>query len=166
MKPYFWHIWWQFLANASIPEKHFRQDDEDDRYIYHIPSCVYDSSVEEWLAECHLSWVILSVYHGISLSTRRYSAVIPSISLQDCEQSDHQLYDVLYEQYAKTLFVFVDSLLLNPVWKPLYFKKYQAKLRKLPLGFIRKKFPKNDALYVELLKWMPVLRKAIRKMKS
>lgn len=86
--------------------------------------------------------------------------------MQDCEQSDHQLYDVLYEQYAKTLFIFVDSLLLNPVWEPLYFKKYQAKLRKLPLGLICKKFPKNDALYVELLKWMPFLRKVIRKMKS
>ena len=88
------------------------------------------------------------------------------LMMQDCGQSDRQLFDVLYEQYAKTLFIFVDSLILNPVWKPLYFKKYQAKLRKLPLGFIRKKFPKNDALYVELLKWMPVLRKAIRKMKS
>lgn len=88
------------------------------------------------------------------------------LMMHDCEKSATQLHEVLYEQYAKTLFVFVDSLLLNPVWEPLYFKKYQAKLRKLPLGFIRKKFPKNDALYVELLKWMPFLRKAIRKMKS
>lgn len=88
------------------------------------------------------------------------------LMMHDCEKSATQLHEVLYEQYAKTLFVFVDSLLLNPVWEPLYFKKYQAKLRKLPLGFIRKKFPKNDALYVELLKWMPFLRKVIRKMKS
>ena len=86
--------------------------------------------------------------------------------MQDCGQSDRQLFDVLYEQYAKTLFIFVDSLILNPVWKPLYFKKYQAKLRKISLVFIYKKFTKNDALYIELLKWMPILRKAIRKMKS
>lgn len=87
------------------------------------------------------------------------------LMMQDCRQSDSELYGVLYGMYATTLFIFVDSLLLNPVWKPLYFTKYQAKLRKLPLGFIRKKFPKNDVLYIELLKWMPVLRKAIRKMK-
>lgn len=88
------------------------------------------------------------------------------LMMQDCGQSDRQLYDVLYDQYAKTLFIFVDSLLLNPVWKPLYFKKYQTKLRKVSLGFIRKKFPKNDALYVELLKWMPCLRKLIRGVKT
>lgn len=88
------------------------------------------------------------------------------LMMQDCGQSDRQLFDVLYEQYAKTLFIFVDSLILNPVWKPLYFKKYQAKLRKISLVFIYKKFTKNDALYIELLKWMPILRKAIRKMKS
>ena len=88
------------------------------------------------------------------------------LMMQDCGQSDRLLYDVLYEQYVKTLFVFVDSLMLNPVWKPLYFKAYQAKLRKIPLDFVLEKFTKNDVLYIELLKWMPVLRMAIRKMKS
>lgn len=88
------------------------------------------------------------------------------LMMQDCGQSDRLLFDVLYEQYAKTLFIFVDSLILNPVWKPLYFKEYQAKLRKIPLRYVVSKFQKNDAVYVQLLKCMPALRKMIRMIKS
>ena len=84
------------------------------------------------------------------------------LMMQDCKQSDGVLYTILYRQYAKNLFNFVDSLLLNPVWEPLYFEEYQAKLRKVPFSFIRKTFAKNDVLYIQLLKWMPLLRKMIR----
>lgn len=86
--------------------------------------------------------------------------------MQDCGQTDSLLYNVLYEQYTKTLFIFIDSLLLNPLWKPLYFSKYQSKLRKISFCFIFRKFHLNDVIYIQLLKWIPYLREAIRKINS
>lgn len=84
--------------------------------------------------------------------------------MQDCEGKDSSLHDVLYCQYTKMLFEFVDSLLLNPVWHPLYFKEYQAKLRRIKLRAICGSFHLNDILYIQLLKWSPSLRKIIKKL--
>lgn len=84
--------------------------------------------------------------------------------MNDCEASNPQLHSVLYRIYVSTLFLFVDSLLLNPIWYPLYFTKYQAKLRKVPFYYVKRHFQANDFIYIQLLKWFPNMRKMIRKM--
>ena len=84
--------------------------------------------------------------------------------MNDCVASNPQLHSVLYRIYVSTLFLFVDSLLLNPIWYPLYFTKYQAKLRKVPSCYVKRHFQANDFIYIQLLKWFPNMRKMIRKM--
>lgn len=88
------------------------------------------------------------------------------LMMEDCKNTNSQLYDVLYLSYVRTLYGFVDSLLLNPVWYPLYFTKYQQKLRLVPFEYVKRKFQLNDALYIQLLKYNPLLRKIIRKIKE
>lgn len=85
--------------------------------------------------------------------------------MRDCKVSNSQLYAILYRGYVGTLFVFVDSLLLNPIWYPLYFAEYQAKLREVPYRYVKSNFQVNDLIYIQLLKWFPKIRKMIRKIK-
>lgn len=88
------------------------------------------------------------------------------LMMEDCKNTNSRLYDVLYFSYVRTLYGFVDSLLLNPVWYPLYFTEYQKKLRLVPFGYVKRKFQLNDALYIQLLKYNPLLRKIIRKIRE
>lgn len=88
------------------------------------------------------------------------------LMMEDCKNTNSRLYDVLYFSYVRTLYGFVDSLLLNPVWYPLYFTEYQKKLRLVPFGYVKRKFQLNDALYIQLLKYNPLLRKIIRRIKE
>lgn len=82
--------------------------------------------------------------------------------MDDCVNSDRRLWKVLYYQYCKTLYHFLDNLLLNEVWKPLYFKKYQFEFRQIPYIYIWKNFKIKDILYIHLLKWLPFIRRRIR----
>lgn len=88
------------------------------------------------------------------------------LMMEDCKNTYSRLYDVLYLSYVRTLYGFVDSLLLNPVWYPLYFTKYQQKLRLVPFEYVKRKFQLNDALYIQLLKYNPFLRKILRWIKE
>lgn len=88
------------------------------------------------------------------------------LMMEDCKNTNSRLYDVLYFSYVRTLYGFVDSLLLNPVWYPLYFTEYQKKLRLVPFGYVKRKFQLNDALYIQLLKYSPRIRKMIRKIRE
>ena len=88
------------------------------------------------------------------------------LMMEDCKNTNSRLYDVLYFSYVRTLYGFVDSLLLNPVWYPLYFTEYQKKLRLVPFGYVKRQFQLNDALYIQLLKYNPLLRKIIRKIRE
>lgn len=88
------------------------------------------------------------------------------LMMEDCKNTNSQLYDVLYLSYVRTLYGFVDSLLLNRIWFPLYFTEYQKKLRLVPFEYVKRKFQLNDALYIQLLKYNPLLRKIIRKIKE
>lgn len=82
--------------------------------------------------------------------------------MNDSKESNKKIWETAYFQYSKNLFVFLDSLLLNDIWKPLYFKKYQAELRQIPFSYILNKYNFLDALYILLLQWAPCLRKCIR----
>lgn len=88
------------------------------------------------------------------------------LMMEDCKNTNSRLYDVLYFSYVRTLYGFVDSLLLNPVWYPLYFSEYQKKLRLVPFEYVKRKFQLNDALYIQLLKYSPHIRKIIRRIKE
>ncbi len=88
------------------------------------------------------------------------------LMMEDCKNTNSRLYDVLYFSYVRTLYGFVDSLLLNPVWYPLYFSEYQKKLRFIPFEYVKRKFQLNDALYIQLLKYSPHIRKIIRKIRE
>ena len=87
------------------------------------------------------------------------------LMMEDCKNTNSRLYDVLYFSYVRTLYGFVDSLLLNPVWYPLYFTEYQKKLRLVPFGYVKRQFHLNDVLYIQLLKYNPLLRKIIRRIR-
>lgn len=88
------------------------------------------------------------------------------LMMEDCKNTNSRLYDVLYFSYVRTLYGFVDSLLLNPVWYPLYFSEYQKKLRLVPFEYVKRKFQLKDALYIQLLKYSPYIRKIIRKIRE
>lgn len=62
------------------------------------------------------------------------------LMMGDCKNTNSRLYDVLYFSYVRTLYHFVDSLLLNPVWYPLYFSEYQKKLRLVPFEYVKENF--------------------------
>lgn len=88
------------------------------------------------------------------------------LMMEDSKNTNSRLYDVLYLSYVRTLYGFVDSLLLNPVWYPLYFSEYQKKLRLVHFEYIKRKFQLNDVLYIQLLKYNPLIRKIIRKIRE
>ena len=88
------------------------------------------------------------------------------LMMEDCKNTNSRLYDVLYLSYVRTLYGFVDSLLLNPVWYPLYFSEYQRKLRLVHFEYVKRKFQLNDVLYIQLLKYIPLIRKIIRKIRE
>jgi glycosyltransferase involved in cell wall biosynthesis len=88
------------------------------------------------------------------------------LMMGDCKNTNSRLYDVLYFSYVRTLYHFVDSLLLNPVWYPLYFSEYQKKLRLVPFEYVKRKFQLKDALYIQFLKYSPHIRKIIRRIKE
>ena len=84
------------------------------------------------------------------------------LMMNDCKVANSLLYDLLYKSYVWALYGFVDSLLLNPVWYPLYFSKYQKKLKFVPFEYVKNTFHLNDIVYIQLLKHMPIIRKIIR----
>ena len=84
------------------------------------------------------------------------------LMMNDCKVANSRLYDLLYKSYVWALYGFVDSLLLNPVWYPLYFSKYQKKLKFVPFEYVKNTFHLNDIVYIQLLKHMPIIRKIIR----
>lgn len=82
--------------------------------------------------------------------------------MDECKNLDKKIWNAIYFQYSKNLFVFLDSLLFNDVWKPLYFKTYQTELRQIPFSYIWAKYKGKEILYILLLKWFPNMRKLIR----
>jgi len=83
--------------------------------------------------------------------------------MKDCKATNAWLFDVLYAKYIDKLCEFLDALLQNPVWHPLYFSKYQKKLRKIPFKVIIKYNHTKRVFLVLLLKWLPVFVKMYRK---
>ena len=86
--------------------------------------------------------------------------------MRDCQQTDQRLWDAIFLRYSQTVYHFLDGLLTNDVWRPLYFKLYQCELRKISLRYIASHFSMKDIVYIELIKWVPSLRMIIRKVRN
>lgn len=84
--------------------------------------------------------------------------------MEDCKMTDKPLYQIVYRKYTDTLFFFLESLLLNDVWFPLYFRQYQKKLQMVPFKYISAEYKINDVLYIELLKHAPSLRRILKQL--
>lgn len=82
--------------------------------------------------------------------------------MKDCLLTDKRLWDAIFLRYTQTVYHFLDGLLTNDVWKPLYFKTYQCELRKISFRYISCHFSMKDIVYIELIKWVPSIRRFIR----
>ena len=79
------------------------------------------------------------------------------------EMGDSLLKTTIHNVYITTLYKFCDSLLINEVWKPLYFKTYQEKLSAIPISNIIRNFKLNDVTYIIMLRSCSSLRTFLRK---
>ena len=162
------HTVWNKLYKAELLRNvRFREgrNNEDVLYMYDLNKDM--ESLEYSIVEIP-QYVYYYRYRDDSICTSAKKPLfIDKIQNQidmmtDCKNNDKELYDVIYHQYVHTLFVFLDSLLLNNIWHPIYFKKYQSLLRKIPFKYIYCHFQLKDCLYILFLKWMPNVRKYIR----
>lgn len=164
-------VWNKLYRRDVIGNTRFREgrNNEDTLFMYDLGMNIANQNV--YMIEIP-HYVYYYRYREDSICT---TAKIPlaidilsnyELMMKDCKDSNSRLYDVLYLLYVRTLYGFVDSLLLNPVWYPLYFTKYQKKLRLVLFEYVKRKFQLNDALYIQLLKYTPLLRKIIRKIRE
>lgn len=86
--------------------------------------------------------------------------------MEDCKETDKRLWDAIYFRYSNIVYHFLDGLLFNDVWRPLYFNSFQGELRRVPFRYILGHYSIKDIVYIELLKWMPSIRKFIRKVRK
>ena len=83
--------------------------------------------------------------------------------IEDSKRFNKKLSNILYKKYVDVLYFFLDSLLTNKIWYPIYFSKYQQVLKSVPSKFIISSYHINDALYLILLKRVPQIRKLMKK---
>lgn len=86
--------------------------------------------------------------------------------MDDCKTANRRLWEAIYFGYTNTLYRFLDNLLINDIWKPLYFEQYQQELKNIPLSYIYRNFPMKDIVYIELIKRIPMVRMMIRKLRN
>ena len=164
-------VWNKLYRREVVGNTRFREgrNNEDTLFMYDLGKNI--TSMNVCMVEIP-QYVYYYRYREDSICT---TAKIPlaidilgncELMMEDCKNTNSQLYDVLYLSYVRTLYGFVDSLLLNRVWYPLYFSEYQKKLRLVPFEYVKRKFQLNDALYIQLLKYNPFLRKILRRIKE
>lgn len=83
--------------------------------------------------------------------------------MDDCKLVNVELYELMRKLYLKTLLSFVDSLLSNETWYSLYFHDYKQKLKEIPFSFVCKNMPFKSIVNIQLIKWIPIIRKIIQK---
>lgn len=164
-------VWNKLYRREVVGNTRFREgrNNEDTLFMYDLGKNI--TSMNVCMVEIP-QYVYYYRYREDSICT---TAKIPlaidilgnyELMMEDCKNTNSQLYDILYLSYVRTLYGFVDSLLLNRVWFPLYFTKYQKKLRSVPFEYVKRKFQLNDAFYIQLLKYNPFLRKILRRIKE
>lgn len=83
----------------------------------------------------------------------------------DCQNEDPVLYNTIYDKYVRTLYHFLDSMLIHEDWRKKYFSEYQRMLENVPHSYILSHFAANDIIYIWLLLHIPFIRKVFRKIK-
>lgn len=164
-------VWNKLYKRNVIGETRFREgrNNEDTLFMYDLGKNVINLDVS--MIEIPL-YVYYYRYREDSIcTTSKVPLAIDKLGnyelmMNDCKVANSRLYNLLYKSYVWALYGFVDSLLLNPVWYPLYFSKYQKKLRFVPFKYVRNTFQLNDTIYIQLLKYMPIVRKIIRIIKE
>ena len=164
-------VWNKLYRRNVIGETRFREgrNNEDTLFMYDLGKNVINLDVS--MIEIPL-YVYYYRYREDSIcTTSKVPLAIDKLGnfelmMNDCKATNTRLYDLLYKSYVWSLYGFVDSLLLNPVWYPLYFTKYQKMLRFVPFKYVRNTFQLNDTIYIQLLKYMPIVRKIIRIIKE
>lgn len=164
-------VWNKLYRRNVIGETRFREgrNNEDTLFMYDLGKNVINLDVS--MIEIPL-YVYYYRYREDSICTTSKAPLAIDklgnfeLMMNDCKATNTRLYDLLYKSYVWSLYGFVDSLLLNPVWYPLYFTKYQKMLRFVPFKYVRNTFQLNDTIYIQLLKYMPIVRKIIRIIKE
>ena len=164
-------VWNKLYRRSLIGDTRFREgrNNEDTLFMYDLGRNVVNQNLT--MVEIP-QYVYYYRYREDSICTTSKVPLAVDIlgnyelMMSDCKDPNRRLHEVLYHLYVRTLYGFVDSLLLNPVWYPLYFRKYQEKIRLIPFKYVRKTFHLNDMVYIELLKYMPFMRKMIRRIKE
>lgn len=164
-------VWNKLYRRDIIGETRFRvgRNNEDTLFMYDLgKNMVYKNAL---MVEIPL-YVYYYRYREDSIcTTTKVPLVIDTLSnyefmMADCKQNNPQLHRVLLGVYVQMLYGFVDSLLLNPVWFKMYFSQCQEKLKNVPFEYIKNEFGFKDVIYIQMLKYIPLLRMFIRKIKA
>lgn len=164
-------VWNKLYRRSLIGDTRFREgrNNEDTLFMYDLGKNIVNKNFK--MVEIP-QYVYYYRYREDSICTTSKVPLAVDIlgnyelMMSDCKDTNRRLHEVLYHLYVRTLYAFVDSLLLNPVWYPLYFGKYQKKIKQIPFKYVRHTFHLNDIVYIELLKYMPLLRKMIRRIRE
>lgn len=164
-------VWNKLYRRSLIGDTRFREgrNNEDTLFMYDLGQNVVNQNLT--MVEIP-QYVYYYRYREDSICTTSKVPLAVDIlgnyelMMSDCKDTNRRLHEVLYHLYVRTLYGFVDSLLLNAVWYPLYFGKYQKKIKQIPFKYVRHTFHLNDIVYIELLKYMPFMRKMIRRIKE
>ena len=159
---------WNKIFRASLLSKvRFREGktNEDTLFMYDLGNAMVDADYS-MVEVPHYVYYYRYREDSICTSTKRPLAldIIQNLKdmMDDCKGKDNTLGKAIYLKYSKAIYGFLDGLLLNDIWRPLYFKSYQKELRKIPFSYIISNYKLNDVLYIQLLKWMPSLRHRLR----
>lgn len=159
---------WNKIFRASLLSKvRFREGktNEDTLFMYDLGNAMVDADYS-MVEVPHYVYYYRYREDSICTSTKRPLAldVIQNLKdmMDDCKGKDNTSWKAIYLKYSKAIYGFLDGLLLNDIWCPLYFKSYQKELRKIPFSYIISNYKLNDVLYIQLLKWMPEVRRKLR----
>ena len=159
---------WNKIFRASLLSKvRFREGktNEDTLFMYDLGNAMVDADYS-MVEVPHYVYYYRYREDSICTSTKRPLAldIIQNLKdmMDDCKGKDNTLWKAIYLKYTKSIYGFLDSLLLNDIWRPLYFKSYQKELRKIHFSYIISNYKLNDVLYIQLLKWMPEIRRKLR----
>lgn len=161
-------VWNKLYRRNIISNVRFREgrNNEDSLFMYDLGKSILGKSI--YIVDLP-EYVYYYRYRENSICT---TSTVPlaidtlanyEFMMNDCKTTNAILFKVLYTQYINKLCEFLDTLLFNPIWYPLYFSKYQKKLRMIPFKMIIKNNRVKRVFLIILLQWLPFFAKMYRK---
>lgn len=83
--------------------------------------------------------------------------------LADASPDDIELIDVLKKSKIRSLYLFLDSIILNKEQKPLYYNQFRGLLKQFPNTEIKRALRPNDFIYALMHLYCPKIRVCMRK---